>query len=355
MVNHVNENAVLNSAEGKKKQRTQNDSLYRKTMLKIGIGMLIFYELFSVLSTVAVLVGEILFEIAGVTPLTYTVADLLTDTAYVLGFIVPALILARLLRKQEGYRPIDWKGRVPAIAPMLIISAIALNFAMAYLNSYIVTLILPSQSMDMSSLMDSPTEPYQLLLMFLSTAIIPAVVEEILFRGVVLSNLLPYGKTTAIVGSAVLFGLMHGNILQFLYTTLLGVVIGYIYVQTRSIWVCMLIHFFNNGISVLQEGAYSMFGDGAALRVINGIELFIVGLGAIFAVILLIRYFRKKKPEDEGSFGVIFDSDMEYAQISLSRGVRLRQFFSPTMIIFTVLSCLNMISVLILLMITGAM
>ena len=55
------------------------------------------------------------------------------------------------------------------------------------------------------------------VLVVLCIVIVPAFCEEFLFRGVVLSNLMPYGKGTAIIVISVPFGLMHGNFYQFLY------------------------------------------------------------------------------------------------------------------------------------------
>ena len=247
------------------------------------------------------------------------------------------------------------RWHVTKYAPLLIVAAIALNFAAAYMNNYLVTLLLPSQTMDMSMLTESATEPYQLALMLVSIAVIPAIVEEILFRGVILINLMPYGRGVAILGSAILFGLMHGNILQFLYTTMMGVVLGFIYVRTKSIWCGILIHFVNNGISVLQEALLALLKYDLAIRLCSVIELTVMIVGAISVAVLLLVHRKRKKPEDQGSFGVVFEPDLEYASRPITKTKRLRPFFSPTMIVFLVLSCVSMLSTALMLMIMGAM
>lgn len=81
--------------------------------------------------------------------------------------------------------------------------------------------------------------------MFLYTCVLGPVAEELLFRGIVLRTLAPYGKKLAIVVSALLFGLFHGNLLQTPYAFVLGLVLGYVALQYRLVW-AMLLHVGNN-------------------------------------------------------------------------------------------------------------
>ena len=342
--------------ENTKKANAPYDKQYRATTLKIGIAMLVFFGMINALTSVAVTVGMIWEITLGPSVTSYVVTEVLSMIAYIASFLVPAILLKCWLRKGvTEYQPVMTQWHVTKYAPLLIVAAIALNFAVAYMNNYLVTLLLPSQSMDMSMLMEATTEPYQVVLMLISIAVIPAIVEEILFRGVILTNLMPYGRGVAILGSAILFGLMHGNILQFLYTTLMGVTLGFIYVRTKSIWCGILIHFFNNATSVLQEALLSMENYDLAIRLISGIELAIMIAGAVSLVVLLIVHHKRRRPEEQGSFGVVFEPDLEYASRPIVKTQRLRPFFSPTVIVFLVLSCVSMLSTALMLLIMGAM
>lgn len=72
---------------------------------------------------------------------------------------------------------------------------------------------------------------------------IAPVLEEMLFRGVILrSFLLQYTRWKAILGSAFLFGLAHLNVYQFLVGAVLGTVSGWLYERTRSLWPSILLH-----------------------------------------------------------------------------------------------------------------
>ena len=81
--------------------------------------------------------------------------------------------------------------------------------------------------------------------MFLYASVFAPIWEELLFRGYVLRTLQPYGKRFAILGSAFLFGLFHGNLLQTPYALIMGLVLGYVTVE-YSIWGAILLHMFNN-------------------------------------------------------------------------------------------------------------
>ena len=94
-----------------------------------------------------------------------------------------------------------------------------------------------------AALADNTASP---LLLLYSCIAAPAV-EEIVYRGFILKGLLPAGRNFAIIVSAVLFGLMHGDISQTLFTFLMGLLLGFVAAE-YSIWWAVFIHFFNNGI-----------------------------------------------------------------------------------------------------------
>lgn len=91
------------------------------------------------------------------------------------------------------------------------------------------------------------------VLYFSLFAILPPIAEELAFRGVVFGLLRPYGKTIAVVGSAFVFGIMHGNLLQIPFAFLGGLFFGYLVAETGSILPAVILHFMNNGMSVVQE------------------------------------------------------------------------------------------------------
>lgn len=115
----------------------------------------------------------------------------------------------------------------------------------------IITQFLSSFGLDSSVDFPTPEGFSGFLLMIFSVAVVPALVEEFAFRGVVLSLLKPYGDGFAIAVSALIFGLMHGNMSQIPFAIIVGFVLGYITVRTGSVWVSIALHFINNFMSVV--------------------------------------------------------------------------------------------------------
>ena len=90
------------------------------------------------------------------------------------------------------------------------------------------------------------------LLIFFALVITPAVCEEVLFRGLILSSLLnKYTPFVSITVSAILFGLFHMDVNRFLPTLILGVVFGFIVYKSKSIYLSIIAHIINNGLSVI--------------------------------------------------------------------------------------------------------
>ena len=85
------------------------------------------------------------------------------------------------------------------------------------------------------------------IFIFISSCIMAPFFEEILYRGILLNGLLKkYSYKKAIIYSALIFGIAHMNLPQGINAFLLGVIIGLAYYYTRSIYVCMGMHFANN-------------------------------------------------------------------------------------------------------------
>jgi hypothetical protein len=92
-----------------------------------------------------------------------------------------------------------------------------------------------------------------LLVNILVIALLAALGEELLFRGVFQNILAQWTKNihTAIFITAILFSTLHFQFYGFLPRFLLGVVLGYLYVWSSSLWLPILFHFLNNGLAVV--------------------------------------------------------------------------------------------------------
>ena len=121
------------------------------------------------------------------------------------------------------------------------------NIAAAYVDS-----IFTSFGIDYSiGETDIPKGIFGFLLYALSTAIVPAVLEEFALRGIVLGSLRKFGNTFALITSSICFGIMHGNFEQIPFAFMAGLILGFVTIKTGSLRTAMFIHFLNNFISVV--------------------------------------------------------------------------------------------------------
>ena len=91
-------------------------------------------------------------------------------------------------------------------------------------------------------------------LRILFLVILAPLIEEFVFRRVFIDRMRPYGEKLAVVTSALMFGLFHGNLSQMFYAFALGLVFGYVYLRTGklrySVGLHMFINFFGGVLSV---------------------------------------------------------------------------------------------------------
>ena len=127
----------------------------------------------------------------------------------------------------------------------------------------------------------TPTEPFGIVLSFVATAITPALVEEFAMRGVLMGVLRKYGEGFAVIVSALVFGLMHGNLVQIPFAFILGLFFGYAVIKTGTIWTAVIIHFINNFISISFDYIFSDLTDTEAWFLNFFYLLVLVGIGFI--------------------------------------------------------------------------
>lgn len=131
-------------------------------------------------------------------------------------------------------------------------------------------------------------------------ALLPAIVEELLFRGILLKGLLSRAKPyVAILLSATAFFIMHGTIQQSVYQFILGLILSLLGFYGVNIIYPIIFHFINN-LFVLLLGYFNIGGylNGFSFTVggfFAGIGLFVLGIVVITGIILLIKLLTAKK------------------------------------------------------------
>lgn len=142
----------------------------------------------------------------------------------------------------------------------------------------------------------------KILLTVLGTAVIPAFVEEFAIRGTVMQPLRRYGDKFAIVMSALVFAMMHGNMVQIPFAFIAGIAIGYAVTVTGSMWVGVAIHFLNNFAAVMMQVAVDNLPETTA----NIVILAMVGVIGVVGILCAVIYFKTYAREPlHGGEGVL--------------------------------------------------
>ena len=97
--------------------------------------------------------------------------------------------------------------------------------------------------------------------MLLVTMIGAPVFEELIFRKFLIDRLLPFGERTAVIFTALLFGMAHQNAMQFFLAFFVGLVFAIVYIRTGNILYTMLLHFMINTFASLDTIGCMIFGD----------------------------------------------------------------------------------------------
>ncbi len=134
--------------------------------------------------------------------------------------------------------------------PAAVLLAIVFHPALTALKMAVVQLYPMDLELAESFGGNLPQESWHLLLLL---AVLPAICEEFAFRGFILSGFRHLGhKWRAILYTAVLFGITHTILQQQLIAAMVGIVIGYLAVQTGSIFPCMLFHMTHNALGLIS-------------------------------------------------------------------------------------------------------
>ena len=128
---------------------------------------------------------------------------------------------------------------------------------------------------------------------FLSIVFIGPLFEEILFRGIVynfLEKIYKSGLFPAIL-SGVLFGIWHGQAVQSIYTTIMGIILGYTYMKTKNLFYPVLLHMLNNFYSTLPPSMQSDY----IYNIIDFVSVLMVVPFSIMFILKLKKYRENNK------------------------------------------------------------
>jgi membrane protease YdiL (CAAX protease family) len=129
----------------------------------------------------------------------------------------------------------------------------------------------------------------QLVLNIFIVAVIPAIAEEIFFRGC-LQNFVRmcfYNLHVSVIFTAIIFSAIHGDYFGFLPRFMFGVVLGYAFAYSGNIWVTVLGHFLNNTITILAFYISEKHPEIEYFKDDYNFPIYLIAIAAIGVIIVL--------------------------------------------------------------------
>lgn len=180
--------------------------------------------------------------------------------------LAPALLMATMLttslRKSLRIRMPHW-----TTLPLAVLLGVTLHPMYVMLAEFITYTYPVSEqaAAAMKPFAEEISSAPWLTIVFLM-AVVPAICEELAFRGFIFGGLVREGgRLRAVVITALMFGVSHGVLQQSIAATIMGLLLGWIALRTGSVLPGILIHFTNNSLSVSLERIATSQWEGAAM------------------------------------------------------------------------------------------
>ncbi len=238
-----------------------------------------------------------------------------TIIVLVAAVAVPALLMALILTRNAVKSLRLRSCRIP-VAAAAILTAICLHPLLMWFTALVMYLYPPAgdllqmQQVVGHILADAPNI-WVVLLVF---AVAPAVMEELAYRGFILSGFESLRSNwTAVLLTSLFFGLAHSVLQQSIITFVVGVVLAWIALKTNSLWPCILYHATHNALTVVVSildvstvenslwlGAIFVSADGASYQydTLAGILMSILGL---LLLAWLMKGDHRRLPQSESN------------------------------------------------------
>jgi hypothetical protein len=228
------------------------------------------------------------------------------------GFFIPAIIYSRICHGTSffwlGFSKYIHPKQLLIVVPVVFLSgltAATLHVFSQQILEYIPALKQVANGLEQNydkqvNIIGQMNGPTDMLLVLVLLAFLPALFEEVLFRGALQRMLERWWKwpLLAIVVASLIFSIIHISISLFLSRAWLGFILGMLYFYTRNIWVPIFAHFLNNAVAVVQ--LFFMKGGKHSQMPADDVMESNWWMGLI-AIAILVVLFRKLKEVSESN------------------------------------------------------
>ena len=245
---------------------------------------------------------------------------------YLIGFPVFYLMIKNL--------PEEEKRESKTLGVFEVIKICFMSYSIVYIVNFLTNILMMLIAVIKGSEVTNPLvnmlEGSNWIWSLIFAGILSPIIEEMMFRGVMLNKLRRYGDKVAIITTAILFGLFHANFSQFFYAVALGMIFAYVALKTGTIKYSIILHIVVNIMGGVILPA--VIGDGSNIVAVGGVGLALLAI-VIVGLVLLIKN-RKNISLLDG-------------EIKLEKGTAFKTIWvNVGMILYVVISLVSMISIL---------
>ncbi len=231
-----------------------------------------------------------------------------TDGGKYISYLVSPVAIAVILGLAFGYfrqpvkrvLPLRCRPKYIFIGLLLIFG---LLFSLSWVNDYLIQLFeLMGYERQGNTLPD--IGGWKILPALLVVAVLPAVMEEALFRGLILNNIeSDAGSVKSVFIVGLCFSLYHGSVEQTIYQFVCGCLFALLAVRSRSITPTVIIHFINNALIIVLYAVGAVDAETGALTVSLGGEIALYVLSGISLVVAVVWLIMDKTLLSKGEKG----------------------------------------------------
>lgn len=285
-------NIGMDLNEGQSAERTQ-EQFHKKCLFEAGVT----YSLTGVFPVVAALLLMLIASLAGKT---FEQSDGYKYLNYLFSqacFAAAALVYFWRSKQpfKRTFNGCKWQYYVIAV-----VLQFGLFFALSELNGLFLAL-LQKLGYQMQTGVVPSLDGWKLLPAILVIAVLPAVMEEVVFRGILVRNVHEsgWGTFAAVFITGALFSLFHSNPEQTVYQFVCGACFALLAIRSGSIFPTMLAHFLNNAVVLIFSSVYNpLYGENWSLTQILStggyIALLVVSALCLVSTLVYLIWFDKR-------------------------------------------------------------
>lgn len=253
------------------------DSALRRAGRATGIAAMIHLVLFQLLSGAILAGAALVMTLAQLPGMGSGLLYICSDAAMLISGLVYLVFWLRNREAVQAQTPPGAEMPVGQLA-LYLLAVLGVNGLASSVNTLFTALT--GLSLTVPALTQPDADP---LLLLVTVAVFPAIVEELIFRGFLYRYLRRHGRLFAALASSLVFGLIHLNVLQLLFAFAMGLILCQVYERSGKLRYAMLLHLLNNLLMVLTT-AFAV--DAAALTIAEG------AMGVLFLAWLSVRAVR---------------------------------------------------------------